>query len=230
MVTARGSWMAAAIVAVVCAAVELPALADRSRGEPASGGIRRYVLGEIADDLVVAQEFLVKADGLSSVTIHPRPMSAAPNGVATIALWDVTDAADHDGRVVVGSTTVPLARLVQSDALTLNFTPQRSWHRRYQLTVTVAGASRDLGFGLLAARGEGHRDAMLTVNGTRKWGDLVFETTVAGAVSNFALLRGRLASAGIPAPGVALAVLLAAQYLALAAAVCALLRPIAGSS
>jgi hypothetical protein len=109
----------------------------------------------------------------------------------------------------------PADELVRAGTLTLSFRPQTSWYHTYSVVVTVDEAEYGHGFGLLAVRGDGHRDSALTVNGTPKWGDLVFETTVTGATSNLQTLSRRLASAGVPAAPAAFALLLLAQCAAL---------------
>jgi hypothetical protein len=215
VVTTRGAWIAA-VVTLACAVIEADALSDRRRGEPANDGLRRYVLGEIVEGLRVEQQFLVKADGFSSVTIHPRPFGGEPAGAATLELRDVTDDPEgSDPAGLVAQATVPLAELIAEDGFTLRFAPRSSWYRAYRLVVTVSGAERGQGVGLLATRGEGHRDARLRVGSAVKWGDLVFETTVGGARSNFELMSAHLRAAGLPAPSGVLTALLALQYAAL---------------
>ena len=210
-------WGVAAAVTVAIAALQVSVLADRSRGEPANDGIRRYVLGEISDGLRVEQQFLVKANGLSSVTIHPRPMASDPTGSVTVAVRDLASADAEDSREseIVRSVSVPLSVFLQSETFTIDFTPQPSFYHHYRLEVTVADIPRDHGFGLLAARGNGYRDGVLTINGTRKWGSLAFHTTVEGATSNFDVIRLRLRDGGVPGPGAVLASLVLVQHAAL---------------
>ena len=231
MVTHWRGWGIAAVVTIATAAIQVSALADRSRGEPASDGIRRYVLGEISDGLRVEQQFLVKANGLSAVTIYPRPMASDARGSVTVAVRDLAPG-DEDGSgdsEIVRIVTVPLSVFLQSEAFTIDFTPQPSFYHRYRLEVTVADVRRDHGFGLLAARGSGYRDGVLTVNGTRKWGGLAFHTAVEGATSNFDIVRSRLRDGGVPAPGAVLGALVLAQnaalFLVLAALMAGYRRP-----
>ena len=62
---------------------------------------------------------------------------------------------------------------------------------------------------MLATRGEGYRRAALSLNDDRpRWGDLVFETGVEGATSNFGSIAAQLGRSGIPAPRAVLALLL----------------------
>lgn len=186
-------------VVTACLALEGYALA-RSDGRPSNDGLRRYVLGEIAGDLNAGQTLALRADGLSSVTIYPRPTNDAPSGSATIELRDVTT----EPPVVIQQQTTPVAELVDAGEVTLSFPPQRSFARRYELELRVADAPKGQGLGLLATRGAGYRDGRLRVIGRNRFGDLVFETTVEGARSNFAVLASRLATAGVPAAALVL--------------------------
>jgi hypothetical protein len=198
---------------LVCAAIEVYTLADRSRGEPRNLDVRRYVLGEIFDAHRVEQRFLVRANGLSSVTIHPRPASSSPTGTVVLQLRDVTDGRE---RGVVQRVSTPLVSLAQSASFSMRFAPQSSLYREYALEVTVEGGSDGQGIGLLASRGEGYRGATLHIDGGRaRWGDLIFETTVDGATSNFGSIASQLAQGGIPAPRVVLLLVLLAKYAAL---------------
>lgn len=202
----KWTWIPAAGVVLVCAAIEVYALVDRSNGEPRNKDIRRYVLGEIAGDTRVDQQFHVRADGLSSVTIYPRRMHDNPIGSATVLLSDVTPG-DEIG--VLDLKEVLLSALSDAEALTLRFPPQPSRGREYRIEFTVAGVPRGQGIGLLAARGEGYRRAFHSINGGRpRWGDLVFETTVEGATSNFGSIAAQLDRGGVPASRVVLALLL----------------------
>ena len=216
-------WKVAAGAVLVCAAIEIYALADRSRGEPRNLDVRRYVLGEIFDAHRVEQRFLVKANGLSSVTIHPRPASPSPTGTVVLELRDVTDGRD---RGVVQRISTPLVALAQSESFTMHFPPQPSLHRDYALEVSVEGGSDGQGIGLLASRGEGYQGARLFVdNGRARWGDLIFETTVDDATSNFGSIASQLAQGGIPAPRVVLLLVLLAKYAALFLVIRAVARP-----
>jgi hypothetical protein len=214
MVKSRFIAIAAAAVTAVVAAIQAFALADRSRGEPANDGLRRYVLGEITEDIRVGQQFLVKANGLSSVTIYPRPAGRSSRGTATVEVREAACANANEG-TLIARVVKPADDLIRAGALTVSFAPQASWYRTYCVVVWVEQAGYGEGFGLLAARGDGHRDSALIVNGARKWGDLVFETTVTDAVSNFGILSGRFESAGIPAPAAAFGLLLGVQCAAL---------------
>ena len=198
---AEAAWKFAAAVVFVCAALQAVALADRSQSQPRNRDIRRYVLGEIYDQHRVEQQFVVKAQGLSSLTIHPRPASPSPTGTVTLTLRDITRGSDGP---VVHRLSEPLAALAQRDALALQFAPQPSQNRSYALDIAVHGGSDGQGIGLLASRGDGDRRASLLVNGRRQWGNLVFETTVDGAPSNFGAIAGQLGRGGVPAPRAAL--------------------------
>jgi hypothetical protein len=212
------------LAVLLCAAIETYALADRSRGEPRNADLRRYVLGEIFDTHRVEQRFIVKANGLSSVTIHPRPASPSPTGSVVVQLRDITD--DREQGVVVQRTSTPLVKMAQSESFTMRFPPQSSVYREYALDVMVDGASDGQGIGLLASRGEGYRGgALLIDDGRPSWGDLIFETTVDDATSNFGSIASQLAQSGIPAARVVLLLVLVAKYLALLA----IIRAFAGS-
>ena len=203
------AWRVAACAVLVCAAIEVYTLADRSRGEPRNEDIRRYVLGELFDGHRVEQRFVVKANGLSSVTIHPRSTLDNPPGSLVLELRDVTDDRDNG---VVQQTSVPLASLAHSGAMTLQFPSQPSLYREYALVVTVKDGPRKRGIGLLASRGEGYGAARLTVDGGRaRFGDLIFETTVDTARSNFGSIRSTLAAGGVPVAGFVLVVVLLAK-------------------
>ena len=208
----RWPWKIAAGAVIACAVIEACALADRSRGEPRNLDIRRYVLGEIFDTHRVEQRFLVKADGLSAVTIYPRAASPSPTGTVVIHLRDITGGHDHD--VVIQQ--MPLVSMARTKSFTLRFPPQPSVFREYALDITVDGASDGQGIGLLASRGEGYRGGTLFIDAGRpRWGDLIFETTVDGATSNFGSVALQLGQRGIPAPAIVLSFVLIAKYLAL---------------
>ena len=221
--------MLPAAVAVACAAIEGYALADRSRGEPRNRDIRRYVLGEIYDAHRVEQRFLVKANGLSSVTVHPRPVSPSPAGTVVLRLRDITDGGEGSSEgTVVKQVSEPLVSLAQSESFTMRFPPQPSLSRNYALEVTVEGGSAGQGIGLLATRGEGYRGGTLRINGGRpRFGDLVFETTVDEAMSNFGSIAFRLAQGGVPAPRVVLLLLFLVQNAALFLVIRAYVQPAA---
>jgi hypothetical protein len=191
-------------VVVVCAVLELRALADRN-GEPSNGGVRRFVMGEIAGATTVVQSFSPRADGLSTVTVYPRSFRQEAMGEATIELRDVTSATP----VVVGRRSVPAGSIAESEALSLSFSPQQSRDRQYELALGMTGTPGGRGIGLLATRGEGNTPGALRVNGRRRYADLVFETSVRGAQSNYAVLASRLSGAGVPAAGVCLALAIA---------------------
>lgn len=212
---------------LVCAALELYALADRSRGEPRDLDIRRYVLGEIFDGHRVEQRFSVRADRLSSVTVYPRAASPAPTGNVILELRDITDGANYPA---LERVSVPLASMARMRSFTMHFRPQPSFFRDYALQVSVEGSSDGQGIGLLAARGGRFRGynystPTLLINGRRQFGSLVFRTTVDRAMSNFESIASQLAQAGIPAPRIVLLFVLIAKYLALFAVIRAFARP-----
>jgi hypothetical protein len=217
----RGGAAWPATVVLVCAAIEIWALADRSRGEPRNEDVRRYVLGEIFDAHRVEQRFLVKADGLSMVRIHPRPASPSPTGTVVLELRDISRG--HDD--VVQRAATPLASLARSESFVMRFPPQRSRYREYSLAVSVEGASDGQGIGLLAARGEGYRGATLFVDGRPRFGDLLFETSVDNATTNFGSIASQLAQGGIPVSRVVLVLLLIAEFGALYFVIRAFGRP-----
>ena len=218
------TWKIAAGGVLLCAAIEGFTLTDRSRGEPRNRDIRRYVLGEIYDAHQVEQRFLVRANGLSSITIRPRPASPSPTGAVVIELRDVTDGRELG---VVKQVSTPLAALAQSKSFTMRFPPQLSLDRDYALKVSVEGASDGQGIGLLASRGEGYRGATLHIDGGRaRWGDLIFETTVDNATSNFGSIASQLAQGGVPAPRVVLLLVLLGKYAALFLIIRAFARPV----
>ncbi len=197
----------------VCAAIETHTLVDRSRGEPRNLGIRRYVLGEIYEGYRVEERFWVKADGLSSVTIYPRPAAPAPTGNVMISLYDVTD---DRARLAVRQVSVPTAELSGADSLTLRFPPQRSVYREYVLEVSVVDGSDGQGIGLLATRGAMSTDTYRRfVNGRLQFGNLAFKTTVDGATSNFGSIASQLAERGVPGARFVLALVLMLKSAAL---------------
>ena len=193
---------------LVTVALEIHALSDRSRGEPRNGDVRRYVLGEIYDGYRVEQRMLVKANGFSSVTIHPRPASASPTGTVVLQVRDITRGGSGE---VVKRTVTPLPSLAQTASFTIHFPPQPSFYREYALEITVEGGSDGQGVGFLASRGQGYRDAILLINGATRWGDLIFETTVEEAAPNFQVIARQLGRGGIPVPQGVLALLLLAK-------------------
>lgn len=220
-------WQTTVAAVLVCAAIEVYALADRSRGEPRNLDIRRYVLGEIFDTHRVEQRFLVKADGLSAVTIYPRPASPSPTGTVVLLLRDITQGRDHE--VII--KRMPLESMARSKSFTLRFPRQPSVFREYALDITVEGASDGQGIGLLASRGEGYRGGTLFIDdGRPRWGDLIFETTVEDATSNFGSIASQLGQRGVPAPRLVLLFVLIAKYLALFAIIRAFARSSDGAT
>ena len=130
-----------------------------------------------------------------------------------LELRDVTDGGEWG---IVKRVSTPLAALAQSESFTMRFAPQPSLHRDYALEVSVEGGSDGQGIGLLASRGEGYRGATLHIDGGRaRWGDLIFETTVEAATSNFGSIASQLAQGGIPAPRVVLLLLFLVKNAAL---------------
>ena len=218
------TWKIAVCTVLLCAAIETYTLADRSRGEPRNRDIRRYVLGEIYDAHRVEQRFLVKANGFSSITIHPRPASTSPTGTVVLELRDVTDGPEGGA---VKRISTPLVALTQAESLTMRFPPQPSLDRDYVLKVSVEGSSDGQGIGLLASRGEGYRGTILQIDGGQaRWGDLIFETTVDKATSNFGSIASQLAQGGVLAPRVVLLVVLLGKYAALFLVIRACARPL----
>ena len=218
------AWTRAISVIVVCAAIDAYWLTIR--GEPGNGGIRRYVLGEIFDRQSVEQQFTVKANGLSSVTVHPRPASPSPTGMVVLRLLDVSNGGD----LAVAELSTSVASFAQLESFTMRFPPQASLYRDYALLVGVEGSSDGQGIGLLAARGgslrgDNYRRPRLWINSRRQFGNLVFETTVDGATSNFGSIASQLAQGGVPAPRVVLLFVLIGKYLALFAIILAFARP-----
>ena len=205
---------------LVCAAVEAYALSDRSQGEPRNHDIRRYVLGEIYDNYRVEERFLVKSDGFSSLTIYPRPASPDPDGAVTLDLRDMTDDQDRSIKRVSVATTA----LATSSSFTLRFPPQPSRYHEYVLVVTIKDGSDGQGIGLLASRGGGlqsdsYEDPVMFINGRRQFGNLVFDTAVDGATSNFGSITSQMGQGGIPAPRLVLLLVLIAKYAALTAVI-----------
>ncbi len=140
------------------------------------------------------------------------PASPAPTGTVVFELRDVTDQRDWG---IVARVSTPLPVLAQMESFTIPLRQQPSIWREYALKVTVAGGSDGQGIGLLATRGEGYDGGALFVNGRRRFGDLVFETTVDAATSNFGSIASQLGQGGIPAPRVVLLLVLIAKYVAL---------------
>lgn len=198
-------------IGAACVVLQALALADRSQGEPRNRDLRRFVLGEIYDEHEVEQQFVVRGRGFSSITIHPRPASPSPTGTVTLTVRDVTKAREGP---IVHRRSLPLADLARADAFTLTFPPQASQNHRYALQVEVMDGSDGQGFGLLAARGTARR-ATLLVQGRPQWGNLVFETTVDDATSNFGALAAQLGRAPVPAPRAVLLLVLVAANAAL---------------
>lgn len=205
-----------AAAVLVCAATEIYALADRSSGEPRNRDIRRYVLGEVSEGSLVEERIVPKSDGLSSVTIYPRPAAPAPTGNVLIELYDVTDGGQPQAVRQVSAPTVELARM---PSFTMHFQPQQSTYREYVLQVSVSGGSDGQGIGLLATRrGDVHDhpfESSMFINGRRQFGNLAFKTTVDGATSNFGSIASQLAHRGVPAARVALALVLLLKSAAL---------------
>lgn len=214
----RSLWPAA--VVLICVAIDGYVLA-RSYGEPSNDGIRRYVVGEIADDVTVGQTFAARAGGLSSITVHPRAVSPGPAGVATFEVRDISGVAP----VIVQRATAPVDALAAAGAFTIRFPPQPSFGRRYEVEMRLTQATRGHGIGLLATRGDGYRDGSLQIRGRPRWGDLVFEGTADESRSNFAVLVSRLREVGVPAAAVVLALAVAGKNAALWFVLHAFARP-----
>ncbi len=182
-----------------------------SGGVPSNDGLRRFVVGAIADGDTVYQGFSPRADGLSSITIYPRPYRPDTTGSAIIELRDVTSKPP----VVVASLIAPNASLVAEGRITLSFPSRPSLGRKFELALHTIHTPLTHAIGLLATRGEGYTPGVLRVNGWQRNGDLVFETSVDQAQSNFAVLVSRLSSAGVPAAAVCLLLTLAIAHAAL---------------
>lgn len=148
---------------------------------------------------------MMRANGLSSVTIHPRPASPAPSGTVILQLRDVTD---EDTPRLVKRVSLSTGLLADADSFTMRFAPQSSRYREYALEVAIEDGSDGQGIGVLATRGEGPDGTEMLINGRRWYGDLVFETSVDPARSNVGLIAARLAERGVPVPTVVLILLL----------------------
>ena len=210
-------WKVAAIGVLVCAAIEAYVLANRSRGEPQNHGIRRFVLGEIYEGYVVEQRFVVRSDGFSAVTIYPRAASPSPSGQVMLELRDITD---EQGGEVVRQASAPTAELAESGSYTMRFPPQPSRYHEYALLISVVDGSDGQGIGLLASRGGNlHEDnywrPTLLIGGRRRFSNLIFDTTVDEATSNFGAIASQMEQGGIPAPRLVLLLVLLAKYAAL---------------
>ena len=82
-------------------------------------------------------------------------------------------------------------------------------------------ASDGQGIGLLASRGgnmheDNYHRSTLLIEGRRQFSNLIFDTTVDGATSNFGAIASQLGQGGIPGPRLVLALILLAKYAALA--------------
>ncbi len=211
------AWTVTAIGLLGCAGLEVRVLLDRSRGEPRNHGVRRFVLGEIYEGNRVEQRFVVKSNGLSSVRFYPRPASGSPTGHVLLDLRDVTGGRDWG---TVRQESAPTAELAESRSYTMRFPPQPSQYREYALVVVVAGGSDGQGIGLLASRGgnireSNYRRPTLLIDGRRQFGNLIFDTTVNEATSNFGAIASQMRQGGIPVPHFLLALILLVKYLAL---------------
>ena len=199
-------------LAVVAASLAIYAQALATNGGvPSNRGVRRFVVGAIADGDTVVQGFSPRADGLSSVTIYPRPFRPDTTGDAILELRDVTSEPPE----LVASLTASNASLVTAGRITLSFPPRPSLGRRFELALHTIHTPLSHAIGLLATRGEGYAPGVFRVNGGQRNGDLVFETSVDQAQSNFATLVSRLSSAGVPAAAVCLLLTLAIAHAAL---------------
>lgn len=202
----------AAAVVLACVVFEICALTTTRWSEPRNHDIRRYVLGEIHDAHRVEQRFKMRANGLSSVTIHPRPASPAPSGMVIVQLRDVTD--ERNPRLVK-RTSISTSSLADADSFSTRFPPQLSRYREYALEIAIEDGSDGQGIGVLSTRGEGPHGTVLFINGRRWYGGLVFETSVDPLRSNFGLIAARLGERGVPVPTVVLILLLIVKNVAL---------------
>lgn len=199
-------------LAVMMASIAIYAQAlATSGGVPSNDGLRQFVAGAIADGDTVSQGFTPRADGLSSVTLYPRSYRPDTTGDAIIELRDVTSEPPE----VVASVTASNVSLVAAGRVTLSFPPRPSLGRKFELALHTIHTPLSHAIGLLATRGEGYTPGVLRVNGWQRNGDLVFDTSVDQAQSNFAVLVSRLSSAGVPAAAVCLLLTLAIAHAAL---------------
>ena len=110
--------------------------------------------------------------------------------------------------LTVQRARVPLPQLIQSETFTMKFAPQHSEGRHYAIDISVEGASDGQGIGFLASRGESSSLNPLFFDQRLRWSELIFDTTVDEARSNFARLADTLGGLGIPVPVLTLIALL----------------------
>jgi hypothetical protein len=109
---------------------------------------------------------------------------------------------------LVGSVEVPLSSLTRDEPVRATFPPQRSLQRWFEIRLRVLADAEIQDFGYVATGGDAYDMGLFFVRGERRWGDLVFDTTLQPR-RPAATFVARLDSAGVPYPGLAWTILLA---------------------
>jgi hypothetical protein len=169
----RRDRLVTAAVVVAALALEVWLLVGRRAGEAAYRPPASLVVPSIeiagADDLT--QTFVPGADGLASITFHPRSSGSSPPA------GDVELRLDVEGSdVPLARARVPLADLLAAPAYTWTV-PRVERAAARVFTLRLAMPEARSGAGLRVAIGPpDYRWGDLRVGSRRQWGDLVFET------------------------------------------------------
>lgn len=174
----RRDRLVTAAVVVAALAFEAWLVVGRRAGEAGYRPPASLVVPSIeiagADDLT--QTFVPGADGLASITFHPRP-SAAARPAAGPPAGEVELRLDGEGSdVPLARARVPLADLLAAPAYTWSV-PRVERAAARVFTLRLAMPEARPGAGLRVAIGPpDYRWGDLRVGSRRQWGDLVFET------------------------------------------------------
>jgi hypothetical protein len=168
----RGRLLAAVVATAVLLGAEAWLLAGKRSGEVAylPAAAETVASLEVYGEIALSQTFVPGADGLESITLHPRSAGRSPVGAAELVLE-----ADGDA-VAQARATVPAAALVAAEAWTWRIPRiEASAGRRFRITVRVPAAAR--GEGLTFELGPpDYRWGELRIGGRQQWGDLKFAT------------------------------------------------------
>jgi hypothetical protein len=168
---------------------------------------------ELYGDRALTQTFLTQSDGLTAITVYPRPRRVPSQGTVELTL-------EADPQTPIAQAAVPAAEVFAQPEFTWTFPPvENSARRLFRLRVGVPGAAE--GSGLSFAIGPPYYpDGALHVGGRAQWGDLRFQTRSQHARVVDLLRRrpaGRL-GAWVPIAACAAMVVLATSLAALALA------------
>ncbi|MBM3819639.1 MAG: hypothetical protein FJW14_11605 [Acidimicrobiia bacterium] len=142
-------------------------------GQPGNAWpLRRLRTPEVTHERTIGQEFVMTRNGLNAIDFYPVT-TGTPSGEIVVSLVDITEGSR---RGVVRHGSMRAADLAVESWSRFDFTPiDDSRNRRYRFDVTANGYS---GLALIATKGDHYSAGPLTFNGTSRWADLAFRTSV----------------------------------------------------